>query len=350
MKCFIRILWVAGFLFFLNCKSKGQVLETSLNPADINAEHDFTIAFGSCNKQNVENILWKEVLKHQPDLWIWGGDNIYSDSDDREKLWKDYQTQLAQPVYQELQKTTKIMATWDDHDYGLNDGGTEFYFKDESQQLFLDFLGFSIHDKRRKQAGIYHSEVIEHKKGSIKIIILDTRYFRSALTDDTLTKKRYKPNAYGQGTILGAQQWAWLEQELKASKADFNIIVSSVQFLSKEHGFETWGNFPHEVDKLIELIKSSKAKGVLLLSGDRHISEFSRMTIQGLKYPLVDFTSSGLTHSYKNFSGEENPLRIGNVISNISFGLLRFNFGKNEILMQMRGENDVLLQDLVQKY
>ena len=33
------------------------------------------------------------------------------------------------------------------------------------------------------------------------------------------------------------------------SKADFHIIMSSIQVWSNEHGFETWGNFPHEVDK-----------------------------------------------------------------------------------------------------
>lgn len=53
--------------------------------------------------------------------------------------------------------------------------------------------------------------------------------------------KRFQPNTYGQGSMLGDAQWKWLELELKKSKADFNLIVSSVQILSAEHGFETWG-------------------------------------------------------------------------------------------------------------
>jgi alkaline phosphatase D len=32
------------------------------------------------------------------------------------------------------------MATWDDHDYGENDAGKEFYLREESQAAVLRFL------------------------------------------------------------------------------------------------------------------------------------------------------------------------------------------------------------------
>ena len=335
---------ILSFCFF-SCKPTQNNL-----PFNETELFDVTIAFGSCNKQNVQNILWKEVLKNHPEMWIWGGDNIYSDSDNKHKLWKDYQVQLAQADYQKLQNSTKIMATWDDHDYGLNDGGAEFHFKDESQQLFLDFLGIPKTDKRRTQKGIYTSQDIISEKGIIKVIVLDTRFFRSALTNATDKSKRYQPNKYGEGTVLGVAQWQWLEEELINSQANFNIIVSSVQILSGEHGFETWANFPHEVDKLVKLIELSKAKGVLLVSGDRHISEFSKIKSADLSYPLIDFTSSGLTHTYTGFTEEANKFREGFVVSDLSFGLLKFNFDKSEIQMEMRGKNNQIQQKLLQKY
>jgi alkaline phosphatase D len=180
--------------------------------------------------------------------------------------------------------------------------------------------------------------------------VLDTRYFRTALTDAKNSKKRYQPNNYGEGTILGDKQWQWLENQLRNSQADFNIIVSSIQFLSGEHGFETWANFPHEVDKLKQLMVSSKAKGVLIVSGDRHISEFSKANIKNLEYPLIDFTSSGLTHSYKNFKSEPNKYREGFVVSDLSFGVLKFNFDTKTVAMQMHGIDNVLQQHLIQEY
>lgn len=311
---------------------------------------EFIISFGSCNKQYVENILWNEIAKNNPKVWIWGGDNVYSDTDSMPKLKADYQMQWRQKGYKELVNSVDVLATWDDHDYGLNDGGVEFYKKKESQQEFLDFLKVPKDDMRRNQEGVYHSKTYKTNQGSIKVIVLDTRYFRTGLTVSADKNKRYQPNKYGEGTVLGPQQWKWFQNELTNSNADFNIIVSSIQLLSYKHGYESWGTFPHEVDKMKNVIKTSKAKGVLVLSGDRHISEFSGTQIDGLNFPLVDFTSSGLTHSYSGFKGEENPDRIGEVVSEISFGILKFDFKANKITMQMRGKDNVLQQEITQSY
>lgn len=311
---------------------------------------DFTIAFGSCNRQNIENKLWDDIINQNPEVWIWGGDNIYADTDDMEKLKAEYEILLKDEGYKALLNKTKILGTWDDHDYGLNDGGVHFSAKKESQQVFLDFLGVSKDDNRRKQEGVYYSETLNLNNGSIKIIILDTRYFRSDLTVSDDKDRRFQHNKYGEGTILGSVQWEWLEHELKTSLADFNIIVSSIQVLSNQHGFETWGNFPHEVDRLKQLILNSEAKGVILLSGDRHISEFSKETLSGLPYPLIDFTSSGLTHVYSNFTSEPNPYRYGKVVPKLSFGLLEFNFESRKVTMKMIGDGNEIQQQITQEY
>lgn len=319
-------------------------------PASPQQSSEFVIAFGSCNDQKKENFLWDVVVKNHPSVWVWGGDNTYSDTDNMDTLRRDYNRVLQNSSYQTLQKTAAILGTWDDHDYGLNDGGVEFHAKKGSQQLFLDFMGVSKNDKRRLQEGIYHAETFKTPHGSVKIIVLDTRYFRTALTKATGEKKRYQPNPNGMGTMLGEAQWQWLEKELSTSKAQFNVIMSSVQLLSSEHGFETWGNMPHEVEKFKRLVKTSKAKGVIVLSGDRHISEFSKTQIDGVNYPLMDFTSSGLTHVYSSFKFENNPYRVGEVVPKISFGLLRLDFKTNTITMQMRGIGDVLYQEMIQTY
>lgn len=331
-------------LFFL------FTLLVACKSSDIQTNEDLVIAFGSCNKQDVENVLWKEVLKHRPKVWIWGGDNVYSDTDDMEKLKRDYDQQLNQSDYQKLINTSKILGTWDDHDYGLNDGGTEFHAKNGSLELFLDFIGVGDNDIRRNREGVYHSEIIKTKEGSVKIIVLDTRYHRSDLTKSDVKGRRYEPNVYGEGTMLGKKQWRWLKEELSSSEADFNLIVSSIQVISKEHGFERWETMPHQRENLFRIIKNSKAQNVLILSGDRHISEFSKIDLDNLNYPLIDFTSSGLTHSYNKFSGEPNQFRTGKVVSDISFGVLKFNFKTKTISMQMRGKDNMLQQELIQSY
>ncbi len=331
-------------LLFNGCKTA-----TTTNLLQPTVSH-FTIAFGSCNKSNLNNPLWDDIIAANPDVWIWGGDIIYADTDNRKKLREMYLEQDRVEGYAFLKTQIPVIGTWDDHDYGLNDGGVEFKGKTWSQQEFLDFMDVPMDSPRRSREGIYASHDYAMPEGNIKIIVLDTRYFRTALTPDRDTKKRTKPNVYGQGTVLGPAQWAWLQNELNNSKADFNIIVSSIQFLSNEHGFESWGNFPHEVDRLKGLIVSSNAKGVVILSGDRHISEFSRTNVDGLSYPLIDFTSSGLTHVYSSFSGEPNPFRVGEVVNKISFGLLNFDFNQRLVIFKMVGDNGELLGKLEQSY
>lgn len=332
-----------SFLLVISCTS----LKNTTSPV---VETDFTIAFGSCNKAKLPNLLWDDIAAANPDVWIWGGDNIYADTDDMQKLNAMYKEQKEIAGYKALLATTPIIGTWDDHDYGLNDGGVEFAAKKQSQAQFLNFMNVPKDSPRRAQEGVYSAHEYQKNGGTVKVLVLDTRYFRTALTPDTKTKKRVMPNTYGEGTVLGEAQWAWLAKELENSTADFNVLVSSIQVLSNEHGFECWGNFPHEVDRLKKTIASSNAKGVLVLSGDRHISEISKDNLTGLSYPLVDFTSSGLTHAYRSFSGEPNRFRVVGVVSTESFGTVAFNFNTKTATLTMVGDHGEVLGTLVQQY
>lgn len=355
-----RIILIGILFLIISCKTtQPKVVKENENPTNTQTEtvehsniheSDFTIAFGSCNDQKKENPFWGQISKHSPDVWIWGGDIIYCDTENMDTLAKCYQTQKNNPAYKKFIKTTDVIGVWDDHDYGVNDGGEEYIKKKASQDLFLDFFDVLCLDERRSQKGTYHSEVYEIGKKKVKIILLDTRYFRTALTKDNETHKRYKPNNYGEGTILGEAQWDWLENELSHSKADYHIINSSIQFLSNQHGYESWGNMPHEVDNFEDMIVKTKAKNVIFISGDRHISEVSVKEIRKIKYPLIDFTSSGLTHAYTGFKSEENPYRVSKVIHQKSYGLIKFDFDAKKISFEMWGENNSLLDSYLAQF
>ena len=312
------------------------------------------LAFGSCNNNHIEKNFWQEIQANNPDVWVWGGDIIYADNpnNDMSIIRSDYEKLKQSPAYKKFSQNISIIGSWDDHDYGLNDGGVEFEKKEESQQLFLDFMGVTKDDLRRKQQGVYTSYDYSVGQHKIKIIILDTRYFRSNLTKDPnpSPNKRYIPNHYGVGTMLGAKQWQWLEHELKQSQAGFNVILSSIQVVSPFHGFEKWANMPHELDKLENVIKSSQAQNVILLSGDRHISEIAKKNIEGLGYPLIDFTSSGLNRALNFEKNEPNPYRVGNNVVVDSFGLLHFDFVNNQVLMEIRGKDNTVLKSYLQNY
>ena len=350
----LKVFLISSCLFFSlqACRTTTSVKSDTTPSSAVNEQKvqtDFVIAFGSCNRVDRPNLFWDDIAALEPDLWIWGGDNIYADTDDMDRMKAMYIEQQKQPGYARLVRTVPVIGTWDDHDYGLNDGGIEFEAKRESQQLLLDFLGVPEDSPRRSREGVYSLHEYTKGKLEVKVFVLDTRYFRTALAKGE-GKKRYKPTEDSMQSMLGMDQWAWLEKELKTSTADFNIIVSSIQFISNEHGFEKWANMPGELEKMESLISNSGAQGVIFLSGDRHISEFSRKQLQGMRYPLWDFTSSGMTHSYSSFSGEPNPYRVGKVESGKSFGVLRLSSEGKSAHFEIRGDEGIILHQERQGY
>ena len=343
-----KIIFLFSFLGFISCKLYDKTSQIE-SQKPVQNEY-FTVAFGSCDDQKIKNKLWPAIDQNHPSVWIWGGDNVYSDTEDMQFLKNNYEIQKQDADYLKFIKDKIVLGTWDDHDFGANDSGEEYPYKRKSQQLLLDFLGTSQKAPERKRDGIYTAKTIVLDGNKVKIIILDSRFFRTALTKSTDSKKRFQPNRHSEGTMLGQTQWKWLKEELRNSDAQFNVIVSSIQFLSDKHGFEAWGNFPHEIERLEQLIVSTKAKGTFIISGDRHIATFSSKNVTGLSYPLVDFTSSGLTHTYTSFSGEENPYVKGEVIKDINFGLLKFDFKNNKVIMEIKGKKNKLLQQYIQIY
>lgn len=54
------------------------------------------------------------------------------------------------PFYNEMKANgTKIIGVWDDHDYGINDGDKTYPFKNQTREVFLDFVG-EPHDSPRR--------------------------------------------------------------------------------------------------------------------------------------------------------------------------------------------------------
>ena len=292
------------------------------------------IAFGACAHENRPQPIWDAVVAAEPDLFIFTGDNIYGDTNDMAVLQAKYDNLGAQPGYQKLLKTCPVLAVYDDHDYGLNDGGKEYAKRKESAQMCLDFFGVPKDDPRRDHEGVYGSQMIGEPGSRVQIILLDTRYFRDKLDKSTLTsaeKKEknlvgwYQPTKDTTRTLLGEDQWQWLEKELK-KEADVRVIVSSIQVVSWEKGMECWGNMPHERDRLFKLIETTKANGAFFISGDVHFTELSKSD-EG-PYPMYDLTSSGLNQRPgKTWYTGVNTYRLKDkVYSERNFGIIRIDW------------------------
>lgn len=307
------------------------------------------IAFGSCNKMDKPQTMWEHVAANNPNLWIWLGDIIYADTTDMKALAAHYKRLKTNPEYKKLRAKAQIIGVYDDHDFGKNDSDRYLTTKKASKKCLMDFLDVPGNNPLRKREGAYQSYTFGKGGQRIKVIVMDTRYFRDSLTPDPTKQRRYIPNM--EGDILGEAQWRWLEHELKSSTANLNLLCSSIQVLADEHGYEKWGNFPNARKRMLTLIAKTQPKNLVILSGDRHMAEISKMDLQGLPYPLYDFTSSGLTHIRSGLV-ESNKLRVGDMIVKKNFGVLKIRWeGEHPVVaMQVRGQQNELFEEVVVRY
>jgi alkaline phosphatase D len=286
---------------------------------------DFVLTFGSCNRPDLPQPMWSWVRAQRPDAWMWLGDIVYADTEDIERTRSLYRRQRERPEYGALVEQTKILGIWDDHDYGKNDAGREFPKRVESQAALLDFLGEPKDSPRRRRKGTYDSREFGSARERVKVIMLDGRYHREKPGRDADT--------------LGAEQWAWLEQELRSTTAAVTVIASGYQILPEEHHNEKWANFPRARARLFELLKKVGTPGVVLVSGDRHFAELSRVDDSGIGYPLFELTSSGLTHSWATAKEEPNRHRVGSRYLRLNFGVVRVDWERQQVVLEARGND-----------
>ena len=195
------------------------LFSSNFSLANINHSKKLTIIFGSCSNQNYTMGHWKTIITYKPDLLILLGDNVYGDfnNPDAVQLRQAYQRLSENINFQYIKNNIPIIPIWDDHDYGINDGGKNWKYKKIAKKLFLDFFEVDNNDIRYERDGVYNSKDIKLLNKSIKIVSLDTRYFKDdfTLNKDRSLKKKYIIDYDKNKTILGKEQWQWLTNELK---------------------------------------------------------------------------------------------------------------------------------------
>jgi alkaline phosphatase D len=286
-------------------------------------------AFGSCNQEYKPQPLWKHILKDQPQLFLWGGDNIYADKNPLKGQFEiKYAIQNDNTDYKKLTQKVPIIGIWDDHDYGKNNGGDDYDYKYKSQQLFLDFIKEPANSARRDQEGIYTSYHFGSAKQQVKFILLDNRFH--------LTSHKTKD-----ARILGEEQWQWLEKELAQSQAQIHFIVTGIPFLPpKMIHTEEWAQYPHEKLRMLNLLKKYRPSGVIFLSGDKHFSAITKS--EG----YFEIMSSGMTHKTTPLLIPWLKPQFPESYYELNYGLLKIDWQAKplELSVEIKGEQGTALK------
>jgi alkaline phosphatase D len=308
------------------------------------------VAIGSCRTQREPAPILDAVLARDPDLFLYIGDNVYGDvwslSPDMETLNEAYAELSEQDDFRRLASSVPIMATWDDHDYGMNDAGGSYYGKYGSEAIFETYWGMEDHPIADRD-GVYYAQVFGPPGQRVQIIMLDTRFFRSELTRtpnrNAPGMERYVPSEAPDQDMLGPEQWEWLASVLQ-EPADLRLLVSSVQVLADGHGLEAWRQLPRSQSRLYDTIARSGAEGVILVSGDRHLSALYRQ--EGITdYPLYELTASSLNRSVRDESDEMSSNQLGAAYAKENFGEIDIDWERGTLRLTVLDSNAEIVRE-----
>ena len=230
-------------------------------------------AFGSCVNENREMKFWDVIAAQKPQAFLLIGDNVYGDTRatsaaDIPTLAASYKKLNTRIEFDRFRRSVPMMTTWDDHDFGANDAGGSFAFKEYAERMYENYWGSSAEVKSR--LGVYESRIVGPEGKRVQFIILDARFFRSDLASMTYRDPGpalgwYIPNMDPKATILGGAQWEWLAGEL-TKPAELRFIISSTQVITDAHNFEGWTNFPKERERLYALLAAKGVNNAIFLT------------------------------------------------------------------------------------
>jgi alkaline phosphatase D len=213
------------------------------------------------------------------------GDTPYVDRIDVRQLQparEQHRHFLSTPNLARLIRSRPTAATWDDHDFGRNNANGVYIDLDgnRSANALRSFREYRAHARfGNGTEGIYHADHM----GVLDVFLLDPRYF---------SQKTPSPLRPEHPTCFGPDQWEWIRQALKASRAPFKVLAMG-QIWQRKKNSENDDMFTYYVerDALLDFVRAERIPGVVLFGGDIHVSRHLRHP-RRLGYDLHDFISS----------------------------------------------------------
>ncbi len=315
------------------------------------------IAFGSCVNENRDMKFWDVIAAQKPQVFLLIGDNVYGDTRptngaDIPTLTASYKKLSSRVEFDRFRRNVPMMTAWDDHDYGANDAGSAFAFKEWAEKIYETYWNSS--DEVKSRPGVYESRIVGPEGKRVQFIMLDARFFRSDLAtmpyrDPGPSLGWYIPNMDPNATVLGKAQWDWLAQEL-GRPAELRFIISSTQVITDAHNFEGWTNFPKERERLYGLLAEKGVNNAIFLTGDRHSGGFYKTNAPGVSKPLWDFTSSSLNFAFgkgDSSDKEPDPRRIGGFWGIPNFGQIDIDWAAKKVTMSLRKDDGSVIETQV---
>ena len=198
-----------------------------------------------------------------------------------------------------LKKQTRVLATWDDHDYGNNDAGAEFPLKEMSKQIFLDFFGVAKDSPApRARRRLPRRGPSARPAGACR-----SSSSTRATTARRSCGRRTRPTPWTAGATCGPPTPRPPSSARSSGPGSRSSCASPPRSASSARASRSWTRTtaarPGRTSPS-NARGSSRCSGApparFFISGDRHFAELSMMDSEA-GYPIYDLTSSSLNWS-----------------------------------------------------
>jgi hypothetical protein len=263
-----------------------------------------------------------------------------------------YTEQIEHAGYRALlERNVTILGALDDHDYGTNNGDSEYQYRVESGVQYVDFLKENnkadltlMAERAAAGKGVYGVKVFDFSRPAGEELLTDTEagldpdLVTSPVDDnddtpvtstDTLSDRsvavflldvRSNKTPWKKGWMkysldyeadfLGESQWQWFEEAIGRSTASVNIIVQGLQVHADRYfdgnQVEDWSRFPMAQHRMYQAALKEGVQAPIFVSGDVHMAELLRKDCRKVHSDdtadttrsLLEVTTSGMTHSW----------------------------------------------------
>lgn len=249
--------------------------------------NDIRFALCSCmDDRHHKAAIWQNIVSKKPDVIFFLGDFVYVDSGrdtvNPARMWKRFceARQTLEIFFTPV--LIPILATWDDHDFGLNNStSVDFPYVKQSQDNFLSFFGQDEEYCSYLKRGPGVSSAL--KINSQLFILLDDRSYR---------KERDSEDRHAH---WGKEQEEWMLDLIAQNDGPSWIMNGSQYFPQKRRKETVSGNHPVQLKGFLrELKKLQTNSRVIFVSGDVHFSEVSNIEKELLGYGTFEITSSSI--------------------------------------------------------
>lgn len=275
--------------------SKKQIVDERFFKALDTQKKNPKIAMASCMSdffKKASTIMWAKLQSHKPDVVFLIGDTCYADQgSDGTQLgfWTRYAETRSRINMFRHQTLTPILAAWDDHDFGKNNGDSSFGQRTFMLELFSTWW---LHpEEKNYRRGLGVSQVFS--AFGQKFYFMDCRYYRT------------------ETVYHGSDQEEMLYSSLNEHDQP-SWLMNGSQFFGgylKKEGYEYTHNA--QFKKFCEQLSRVKAP-ICFVSGDVHFSELMQIEREVLGYQTYEITSSSI-HSFallQQHNRKKNPRRI----------------------------------------